>query len=402
MLKKILLFFLFLGVTLSGVTAYYFWQYNLPLISPISFIENYVSQPKRGNRVVYGFFPYWNLKYADKLHISELTHFAYFAADLNADGTINKKVNPRELEPGWNKLNSNDLKKILYQVKLLGQKTVITVTAMDTDIIESILDNPSNKEVAISSVLDVFRLQNFDSINIDFEYVGTPSQITRDNFTDFVSHIKNRCMVINTNCEVDVDVFGDTGRKIRLHDLEPLSKVVDHIVVMTYDYYRKSSTQAGPVSPLRGACTENVRDKCLEQDINTNISEITKVVPSRKILLGIPFYGYEWQTASTDFLSNTYPKTGSLATYQRIMTLFSDPDISSLSAKWSSSTLSPYITFTQDDKYHQIHFENPQSIEMKIDLVNSADLAGVAIWAIGYEVPHLDIWQPIADYRNGQ
>ena len=402
MLKKILYFFLFLGIVFTGVTAYSFWQYNLPLVNPLSFIETYIAPQKQTGRVVYGFFPYWNLKYADKLHINELTHFAYFAIDLNKDGSINKKVNNKELEPGWNKLRSNELKKILYQIKLLNQRSVITVTAMDTDLIESIIQNDSNRENAINSILDIYRSENYDGINIDFEYVGLPDETTRKLFTSFVNSIKNRCMVINTNCQIDIDVFADSGRKPRLQNLKDLSTVADHIIVMTYDYYRKTSTQAGPVAPLRGACTDQITTNCLEQDINTNISEITKLVPSNKIILGIPFYGYEWQTVNTDFLSNTYSKTGSLASYQRIMSIFGDPKVSSVSAHWSSSTLSPYLSYVEDNNIYQIQFEDPRSLEMKLNLVKSAGLGGIAIWAIGYEVPYLDIWQPISDYVLGQ
>lgn len=401
LVKRVLFFFFILGIIFTVVTGYYFWRYNLPLVSPLSLLETFVSTPHQKDRIVYGFFPYWNIKYADKLHISDLTHFAYFAIDLNQDGSINKKVNPKELEPGWNQLNSTSFSKILYQVHLLNRKTVITVTAMDPDTIESILNSSDYQETAINSILDVYRSFSFNSINVDFEYVGTPSNATRNNFTNFITKLKNRCITINTTCEIDVDVFADSAAKVRLQDLKPLSQTVDHIIVMAYDYYRKNSNQAGPVAPLRGACQEQtVTNNCLEQDINTNLSQITMLVPSPKIILGVPFYGYQWQTTSNDFLANTYDHTGSLATYQRIMSLFSDPTVSSLSANWSTSTLSPYLTFVIDDKNYQIHFENPQSLELKVDLVKSANLGGIAIWAIGYEVPYLDIWQPLSDYLN--
>lgn len=400
-LKKTLYLFLALGLFLSAITIYSIWQYNLPLINPLSFIENYVATPRQKNHVVYGFFPYWNIKYAEQLHIKDLTHFAYFAADLNEDGSVNKKINSKETEPGWNKLNSNEFEKIIYQVRILGQRTVITITAMDTDLIDSILNIEKNRQNAINSIIAIFTQKNFDGINIDFEYVGYPDQSTRNKFTSFINDIKHKCLLSNPKCQLDIDVFGDTGRKPRLQDLEPLSKIVDHVIVMAYDYYRKSSTQAGPVAPLRGMCTESNNPlKCLEQDITTNISEITKIVPPQKILLGIPFYGYEWQTASDEFLANTYPKTGSLATYQRIISLFSNSKVSSISAKWSSETLSPYLSYIEDGDLFQVHFENAQSISMKINLVKSANLGGIAIWALGYEVPHTDIWEPISKYLH--
>lgn len=400
MLRKISLFFLGIAVLFSALTAYVVWKSTLPLVSPIALIETIIgSSPAiRSKKVIYGFFPYWNTKFANELYIQQLTHFAYFAVDLNPDGTINKINSSKEQEPGWNKLSSKPVEKLLYQSKLLGQKTVLTITAMDTDLIDSIASDNSHSQTAINSIMTVYRDFSFDDINVDFEYVGEPSKATRDGFTNFVKKLKTACRATNSRCSIDVDIFADSGAKYRLWDLKALADTVDKFIVMAYDYYRKSSPQAGPVAPITGKCDSNATSKnipCLEMDIVTHLSLITKIIPSEKIILGIPFYGYQWQTASRDFLANTYPRTGSLATYQRIQTIFSDPQISSVSANWSESTLSPYLSFEEDSNTYQVYFENAQSLEQKVKLVRSANLGGIAIWALGYETPYLDLWQPI-------
>jgi len=397
MLRKVSLFFLVLALIFSGITAYAVWKDALPLVSPIALVEVIIgnSAASKSPKVIYGFFPYWNSKYADELNINLLTHFAYFAVDLNPDGSINKANSKREQEPGWNKLNSKTVGKLLYQSKLLDQKTVLTITAMDTDLIDSILSNPQNFDNAIKSIIDVYHQYDFDDINIDFEYIGEPNEKIRGGFVAFIQSLKNACLGINKYCQIDIDVFGDAATKYRLWDLNSLNQTVDHVIVMAYDYYRKSSSQAGPVAPLTGKCQTKNNNLCLEQDIMFHISEMTKIVSPEKIILGIPFYGYEWQTAGKDFLANTYPGTGSMASYSRIQTIFSDPDVSSLSAKWSESTLSPYLVFEIDKEIHQIHFENPESIKQKIKLIKSAGLGGIAIWALGYETPFPDLWNPI-------
>ncbi|EKD57930.1 MAG: glycosyl hydrolase-like protein, partial [uncultured bacterium] len=325
---------------------------------------------------------------------------AYFAIDLNSDGTINKKVNSKELEPGWNKLNSDTTAKILYQAKLLKQKTVLTVTAMDPELIESIINSQENSTNAIASVLEVYQKFNFDGINIDFEYVGEPDDLTINNFTLFIKSLKELCQTKSDRCFIDIDVFGDVASKKRLWKLSDLHSHVTNIIVMAYDYYRKSSTQAGPVAPLTGTCKGESDSPCLSQDILQHLSLISKIAPSSKIILGIPFYGYEWQTASENFLANTYPKTGSLATYQRIQDLISSPETASLSAKWSNQTLSPYLIYYKGKNIQQIHYENQQSIKLKTDVLKSANLGGIAIWALGYEVPHQDLWQPISELNK--
>lgn len=399
MLRKIKIFFLLLGLALSSITAYAIWRSTLPLVSPIALIDSLIgnSPAIKSDKVIYGFFPYWNLKYAEELNIKSLTHFAYFAVDLNDDGTINKKVNLVESEPGWNKLKSKNTGKLLYQSKLLGQKTVIVITAMQPKTIEAILDSPENKKTAITSIMNIYKDFGFDDINVDFEYVDVGNKALRDNFTDFITNLRFACVSYKSHCQIDIDIFASAAEKPRLWDLKQLEPVTDKFIVMAYDYYRKSSTQAGPVAPIRGKCTGTFSDEkdCLEEDILSHISQINKLIPSDKIILGVPFYGYEWQTASTGFLANTYPGTGALATYQRIQSLFQDTKISSISAQWSNLTLSPYLSYEEDEKIYQIHFENAQSLEQKIKFVESANLGGIAIWALGYEGPSQDLWEPI-------
>ncbi len=193
MLKKLLLFFFILGIGVSCFTGYYLWQQNLPLVSPLALLESSIEKRANPNKIVYGFLPYWNVKLHSSLEIRHLTHLAYFALDMQSDGTIKKKNNPKETEPGWNKINSSELQKIIYQSKLLGQKQVLTITAMDQDTINAILKDDQALTTAAQNILTEFSKLPFDSLNIDFEYVGTPDDTIIDNFTKFISLLKANC-----------------------------------------------------------------------------------------------------------------------------------------------------------------------------------------------------------------
>lgn len=397
-LSTIVVIFLIAG---GGVAGYRWWKSNLPLVSPLDLLgtipafQQAVYHPKK---VVYGFLPYWNIKVADQIPIRYLTHVAYFGIDLNSDGSIMTHMNRRELEPGWNKLSSNEFSQLRRQLKLLGKKTILTVRGMDNDQISSIVNNSQNRQLAIASILDVAQEQQFDGINVDFEYVGNPDNNTKRNFTEFVQVLAQTCRSTIPECEMSLDIYADSAVKNRLWDLPNLAPIMDHVLVMTYDYYRPSSNQAGPIAPLRGKCTpQNPTTPCLEYDVTTSVADIIKVIPSNKLLMGIPFYGYEWQTAGTNFLANTYPKTGGIATYKRIQSLFSDPDISDLTASWSATTMSPYLSYTEKGKTYQIQYEDARSLGYKLDLVNQSNLAGIGIWALGYETPLEDLWITIAN-----
>ena len=402
MKNKFVLVCLALGLIYFSLSFYHLWLINLPLVSPLDLIESLPPLApifnKPGQKIAFGFLPYWNLKLANELTVKPLTHLAYFGIDLTPAGEIKKYDRPGEKEPGWNKLNSDQYSLLHRQLKILGKKVILTVLAMETDQIDTLLAGEQSRSKAIDSILTVYTEKEFDGLNIDFEYMGYPNQTTRDNFTKFVTTLSQRCKLISANCELSIDVFADSAIKSRLYDLSALGKIVDQIIVMAYDFYRPSSTQSGPVAPLRGKCNRDSKTTpCLDYDIVTSIGDIAKFVESYKIILGIPFYGYEWQTVDDSFLANTYPKTGSLATYKRIQGLFGNEKISSLSASWSNLTLTPYLSYVEADKTYQIHYEDAASLKLKINFIHQAKMGGLAIWALGYEIPYQDLWQTISN-----
>jgi spore germination protein len=120
-----------------------------------------------------------------------------------------------------------------------------------------------------------------------------------------------------------------------------------------------------------------------------------KVVPASKIILGIPFYGYEWQTTSRAPQSHTFPDTGSTAMVERVSALLENKEELKLEEHWSQEALSPYLTYEKDGVIYTIYYENSRSLSYKLDYVNQLDLAGIAIWALGYEGQSRYLWDVI-------
>ena len=57
----------------------------------------------------------------------------------------------------------------------------------------------------------------------------------------------------------------------------------------------------------------------------------------------------------------------------------------------------PYLSYIEDDKTYQIHYEDTASLKLKIDFVHQAKMGGLAIWALGYEIPYQELWQTISN-----
>ena len=227
-----------------------------------------------------------------------------------------------------------------------------------------------------------------NGISIDFEYNGDPSPAVRAGLTKFMQKL-NAHLDRYDSVELSIAMYASASNSSGLWDVAALAPEVDYIIVMAYDFHRRTSTQAGPVAPLFGG------KKLWDSDINQHLQEFVKTVPSEKLLLGVPFYGYEWQTTDREAQSATFPETGATASIARVAELMKDAEALQVEEHWNEDALSPYLTYIEDGETFVMYFENSRSISYKLDYVNQLGLGGVAIWALGYEGDSRELWDVV-------
>jgi spore germination protein YaaH len=361
----------------------------IPLISPLSNLTNlptFFSSTPKTQHIIYGFLPYWNFKSHPQIDFKPLTHLALFGVAFDELGNpITREKN--YTEPGWNALNSNNFDQIQSRAKASHTNLILVMRGFDNTATESIISHPEYAQNCINQTVELVKSKGFQGINIDFEYVGQPSEEIKSQFTNFVAGLSKAIKNINPAYHVSIDMYAEAIDGDRIWDIAALNQHVDQTVIMFYDFHRPTSSIAGPIAPMYGGGT------LWRSDITSLLARYTKIVPSYKILLGIPFYGYEWRTVSDAHLSKTYPKTGMLATYQRIQNLIAEIQPTIL---WDESAMAPWFSYKDDrGRTKQIHYEDQYSIGLKMDLINQHQLAGAAIWALGYETPYPNLWRVI-------
>ena len=370
--------------------------YDEPLVSPLSGVTSF--QFLKGERqetpffqnekkVVYGFLPYWNLA---KANIQpEITHLAYFSLGIGADGTIVSTNEQNQLEPGYSRLGSDRLLELANQVTRNKGKIDIVLTQFNNAEIEAFLASPSAHQQTMSSLDSLLLAYPITGVNIDIEYVGSATPVLRYQYVQFIKTLRNHLNQKYKNITLSIDLYASAADRPLIWDVPALASSVDYFIVMAYDFHRRSSPTAGPVAPLFGA------QEYWDSDINQYMKAFLVHVPKEKLVLGLPFYGYGWQTTSEAAQSTTYPDTGSTYSYERIEQLFTQRAELNLKEYWHDTSLSPYLTYTEDDKTYVVHYENARSIAYKLEYARQLDLAGIAIWALGYEGTTRDLWQPI-------
>lgn len=424
MIKKIkLLFFPFfiLILILISYFAFKFWQnhYKSPIGSNLQFsnIDSWF-RPKNNDddMLVYGFLPYWNI---NKVTIQpELTHLSYFALAVAADGQIITENKPGETEPGYLKLNSDELFSLINNEKI---KSELVLSQFDEKIIDQFLSNQQAWLTFLEQIDSLLLAYPFTGINLDFEYQGEVSESKRQQFVNFVISVRQHLINYPEKINLSIDVYASAGdpEKKLLWDLVKLEPYLDYVIVMAYDFHRQGSTQAGPGAPLLGG------QDLWNSDINSLMRGFFEQIKREKILLGVPFYGYGWQTDSLEPRANTYPGTGFTVSYQEALNLQNLTgrweNCTNLAITWHEEALSPFATLTcakqnQDDQEivaeendnrknndqeaminYLVYFENERSLQYKIDFAKQLDLAGIAIWALGYEGESRDLWKVIKE-----
>ena len=395
-LKKTIVWMLLTVIGIFATSAItLWWSWDAPLTSPLNQFTNFqfVRHPifnKTSKKQVYGFLPYWNIKNL-KLH-KEITQVGYFGLTIGADGNILTVVDG-ETDPGYRILQSETFLNVTNQVIANGGQIELVLKQFNADDINTFVNSKKARATFLSSLESILLAYDVSGINIDIELNGESSPQLRHNFTLLIKELDQFLNKRFGDIQLSIDVYASAAKGGQLWDIPALEPNLDYFIIMAYDFHRSNSIQAGPVAPLLGG------SKYWDSDINSHLKEFLQVVPSKKLLLGIPFYGYEWQTTSTEAQSQTFPDTGQAVVYKRIQELLSGEAGYEVTEYWNEEALSPYLTYTittdQGEETFMLYYDNARSIAYKLDYVNQLDLGGIAIWALGYEGENEELWQVI-------
>lgn len=327
-----------------------------------------------------GFLPYWLLDKADKNYGQYLTEMTYFSLTVNPDGTIQKYSQPGETEPGWLALTSGKFSAPAVR------KTSLAIFNGNPDEINELINEPENHASVlageIGSVMDEY---GFVTLNLDLESVLDASDSARQNFTLFVRELKN-----HLNKPITIDVSPTDLVKTRLIDVAAIAPLVDQVILMTYDYHYSGSLVTGPVAPNGGAGVES------EFDTETGIQKALEIIPADKIILGIPLYGYEWETLTPNNRAAVLPGSGIIASNRRVEEFLTV--CATCSAQLEAAAQESYLVYLDQatQTYHQIFYPDEKFMASKIALAEKYNLGGIAFWALGYEGSR--ILNPIVAY----
>ncbi len=316
-------------------------------------------------REVVGYLPFW--QYADypDLNYNLLTQINYFSAEMDGSGNVID-------DHHW------PAAQLVAFAHDRGVKVKLAATLFEGAGLTTLLGSPANRLQAISQLLARVRDAGADGVDIDFE--GLPVA-QRENMVTFMADLTEAFHTtlpgsIVTMAVPAVDWAG-------AWDFGALVKIVDGLFIMAYDYHWRTGPTAGPVSPLDGFSV-NVRQTVATYLTATGDS-------TSRLILGLPHYGYDWPVSGPGKYAST---TGSAT--PRIYDA-AVPLAQIHGYNWDPVSSVPWFNY-DDSGPRQVWFDDSLSLALKYNLAVENDLAGVGMWALGYDGDRPELWGALADY----
>ena len=237
-----------------------------------------------------GWIPYWRSATGTKETLAHLDTFKEinpFGYTVQADGTLWDAAEI-SVEP-WTTLRAEAKKKNIRYVP--------TVMWSNAEAIHNVLSNPTLRAKHIAMIVDEAKANDFDGIDIDYE---GKYEKTRPFFTQFLKELYKAMGDKWVMCTVEsrtplADRYHkttpptDAGKYA--NDFEALNKYCDRVRFMTYDQQTIDQKREAEVTEPYGPVADT-------QWVEKTIREAMKTIPKKKIVLGIPTYGYEWNVTT--------------------------------------------------------------------------------------------------------
>lgn len=346
---------------------------NKALYSLVGKTHSGNEQEKSGsctlNKQVYGWSPYWNSESVyQNYDYSLLSTFCYFSYELNPSTGSYTDIH------FWKTTNSINL------AKAAGANVDLCVTNFGTTNNSTFLNNPTAWNRFADSLIVLLNYRSANGVNIDFE--GMPGS-QRNNFTAFITYLRNRLNTDRPNTTISIALYAVDWTNV--FDIAALNPIVDAFIVMGYDYHYSSDTQAGPVSPLYHGTQWGTYTLSRTAD-----TYLTQGITPAKLLMGIPYYGYDWKTNDITIPANAIG-SAQTRTYSYLKSNF----FGTYTRQWDAHSFSPYFIYTSGSSTRQCWFEDEQSLAYRYDMVNTRQMGGIGIWALGYDNGYTDLWDLI-------
>jgi spore germination protein YaaH len=225
----------------------------------------------------------------------------------------------------------------------------------EPELTKEILTSTNKRQHVINQLIQAVQNYELDGINIDIENVQA------DFGSEWVQFMRELYPQMNQlGVTVSVDIYMPSAWSTH-YERDRISEVVDYFIVMAYDQHWSGSEEAGSVADLNW----------VENGLQTNLEE----VPKEKLILGVPFFTRIWAENREGLTSTSYSMYAALKEVEAWgVTIYYDNVLGQ-----------HYAEKLQGETTYRVWLEDETSMQNRVKLIETYDLAGVAGWKLGLE-----------------
>ncbi|XP_046585500.1 di-N-acetylchitobiase-like [Haliotis rubra] len=237
---------------------------------------------------------------------------------------------------------------------------------INSDYPASDLTDAQKRHIWVQTQLRTVTNNYLDGINIDFEGTIPKTRVDlRDGLSALVNEAFKTFKHALPHSQVTIDVpYGPDCVFNRCYDYPALSVVVDVFFIMEYDELGEglASPNSGIPRTFKG------------------LSRYIDLLPSQKLLLGVPRYSYKYKCAT--LTKNDLCKTSGARTSMPFSDIYRLLLDSGAQRVWNKANLSPFFKYKEPttNELYQIWYDDPESLLYKYALAARTNLRGVGVW----------------------
>ena len=290
--------------------------------------------------------------------------------------------------------NSIPIDVPISTLKSLGIKLLPTITdGSAKGALSTILSKDGTRATLIKTIVDLVNSHNFDGIDLDFEGfafidANTTWPTIQPRWVKFIQELSTTLHAQGKLLSVDTPVLFDptTGKKgYYFYAWKEIGSYIDRLNIMAYDYRSKTSG-AGPNAPISWF------EPALKYALDS--------MPSWKIFIGTPNYGYNWVTRVVGVCpvdvsaTESVGASGAIVHQSKMAPILAKPGASvTFNPTYGETNIVYQSTFNGVNKAgaitsctttHSVWYVDAQGYTARANLVAQYQLGGMSEWEIGY------------------
>jgi spore germination protein YaaH len=322
---------------------------------------------------VVAYLPYWVGETLDTqadryLAGGRLTDVVLFSVGVRRDGSL------RLDSPGARFVLGDSATRIIEAAHTRGVRVLASFTSFNLKANRILFREQAAMDRFVEEASALVRLRGLDGADLDVEHIH------KRRFADYAwTAGQLRASLLRDNPLARVTVATNGNRSGAMMAAAALDAGADRAFLVGYAYRGPTSQQVGSIAPIASEQGLDLRESFGMYRAHG--------VDLGRVIVGLPAYGMTWATVGPELRTARAPTTvserGQTTLFRDVTEAVppgtihdTDPEEGSARATWFDR---------RRGSWFQTYYDTPETLRAKYLLAHELDLAGIGMWALGYD-----------------